>query len=366
MKFLRWILPVVMMAATADGEVTKKVFGKMPNGASVDVYTLRSASVEVRVTTYGARLVSVRTADRAGKMADVVLGYDSLDGYLKDTKTYFGGIVGRYGNRIAGGKFVIDGQAYQIPLNNGANTLHGGTVGFDQALWSANEIANGVEMTLVSRDGDMGYPGTLTLHVRYTLVGGALHIDYSASTDKTTVINVTNHAYFNLRGDDVGDVLGHEIQIAAERYTPVDAGLIPTGELATVAGTPFDFRNAQTIGARVHDDNAQLKFAGGYDHNWVLSGIGSQMKMAARLYEPVSGRVMTVMTTEPGLQFYSGNFLDGTFTGRHGVKYAKYAGLCLETQHFPDSPNHAKFPSTLLKPGHVMRSSTVYTFSVQK
>ena len=366
MKFARWVLTMVVIVASANCEVTKKNFGKMPDGTAVDIYTLRSGTgVEVRVTPFGAKLVSVRTPDRKGKMADVVLGYDSLGEYLKDTKTYFGGIVGRYGNRIAAGKFSVEGKSYQIPLNNGANTLHGGTVGFDQKLWTAREIVNGVEMSLVSADGDMGYPGTLTVHVRYTLVGESLHIDYSATTDKTTVVNVTNHAYFNLRGDDVGDVLGDEIQIFADRYTPVDAGLIPTGELLSVAGTPFDFRSAHTIGARIHDNDAQLKFAGGYDHNWVLDGMAGAMKRAARLSDPVSGRVMTIMTTEPGLQFYSGNFLDGTFTGRHGVKYAKYAGLCLETQHFPDSPNHAKFPSTVLKPGHVMRSSTVLTFSVQ-
>ena len=363
MKIARWVLTMVVIVASANCEVSKKSFGKMPDGKSVDIYTLRSGGVEARVTEYGARLVSVRTPDRKGKMADVVLGYDSLGEYLKDNKTYFGAIVGRYGNRIAAGKFSVEGKSYQVPLNNGANTLHGGTVGFDQKVWTGREVANGVEMTLVSADGEMGYPGNLTVRVRYSLVGEALHIDYSFSTDKTTVVNVTNHAYFNLRGDDVGDVLGEEIQIFADRYTPVDAGLIPTGELAGVAGTPFDLRTAHGIGLRVHDDNAQLKFAGGYDHNWVLNGTG--MKRAARLSDPVSGRVMSIMTTEPGLQFYSGNFLDGTFTGRHGVRYAKYAGLCLETQHFPDSPNHAGFPSTVLKPGLEKRSSTVLTFSVQ-
>jgi aldose 1-epimerase len=353
-------------AVAAHGSVSKASFGIMPDGAAVDIYTLKSDAVEARITNYGARIVSIKTADRSGKMSDVVLGYDSLAGYLADKKTYFGAIVGRYGNRIAHGQFTIDGKTYQIPKNNNENSLHGGTVGFDQLVWKAREVAEGVEMTLVSKDGDQGFPGTLTVHVRYSLHHNALRIDYSMTTDKTTVVNLTNHAYFNLGGIGHGTILNEEMMIAADKYTPVDSGLIPTGVLAPVDGTPFDLRKPTVIGAHIHDNNEQLKIAGGYDHNWVLRGANGEVKTAAKVHDPESGRVLTVTTTEPGVQFYSGNFLDGSFKGPGGVVYAKNTGLCLETQHFPDSPNHPSFPTTLLKPGETRHSMTTFTFTTQK
>ena len=341
----------------------KSEFGKMPDGTTVDVYTLNSDGIEAKVMTYGARVVSIKTADRDGKVADVVLGYSALDAYLDDKSTYFGAIVGRYGNRIAFGKFSLDGHQYQIPTNDHANALHGGTVGFDRKVWQARPIADGVEMTLVSPDGDQGFPGTLTVHVRYTVHHAALRIDYLATTDKDTVVNLTNHSYFNLAGDGQGTILQDELMIPADQYTPIDSGLIPTGVLASVEGTPFDFRKAMVIGARIRDDNEQLKLAGGYDFNWVLRGRNGEMKTAARVYDPVSGRVMTVTTTQPGVQFYTGNFLDGKKYGREQEGHVKHAALCLETQHFPDSPNHPAFPTTELKPGETLHSTTTFTFS---
>ncbi len=364
---LKGILLTMMTAMAAQAAVTKADFGKTPSGEAVEIYTLKSSAVEVRIMTYGARIVSIKTADKTGQMGDVVLGYDSIDGYVADKKTYFGAIVGRYGNRIAAGKFTIDGKTYQAPLNNnGINMLHGGTIGFDQLVWTPKQLPNGVEMTLISKDGDQGFPGTLTAHVRYTLIGNALHIDYSATTDKPTVLNLTNHSYFNLGGEGSGTVLDEMIMINADRYTPVDAGLIPTGELAPVAGTPFDFRKATVIGSRIQDDNEQLKLAGGYDHNWVLNGPNGVMKLAAKVTDPKSGRELTVTTTEPGVQFYTGNFLDGSNKGPSGQSYVKNGALCLETQHFPDSPNHPSFPTTLLKPGATMHSTTIFTFSLAK
>jgi aldose 1-epimerase len=354
------------LAAVAQGEVKMSIWGHTAEGTAVPIYTLKSGQIEVRVMAYGAKLVSVRTPDRAGKMADIVLGYDSLQDYLNDTKTHFGSVVGRYGNRIARGKFSLDGKSYQIPINNGANALHGGPMGFDRYVWQAHEVPNGVEFTLVSPDGDMGFPGKLTAHVKYTLEGNTLRLDYSATTDKDTVLNLTNHAYFNLNGDDKGNILGQKIQVDAEKYTPVDSGLIPTGELAPVAGTPLDFRKPEVIGARINDSFEQLKLAGGYDFNFVVDGKPGTLRPAATLSDAESGRRMTVETTEPGIQFYSGNFLDGTFTGRHGVKYERNTGFCLETQHFPDSPNHPAFPSTELRPGQTFHSTTTFTFGTVK
>jgi aldose 1-epimerase len=354
------------MAAEAHGQVSKATFGKMPDGAAVDVYTLKSDAVEAKVTTFGARIISIKTADKTGKVGEVVLGYDSLAGYLADKKTYFGAIVGRYGNRIAHGKFTLDGKAYQLPKNNDDNSLHGGTVGFDQHVWTAKEVAGGVEMTLVSKDGDQGYPGTLTAHVRYTLHHNALRIDYSATTDKDTVVNLTNHSYFNLGGVGSGTILNEEIMLAADKYTPTDKGLIPTGVLAPVEGTPMDFRKSTVIGKRIGDNFEQLKMAGGYDHNWVLRGANGEIKTAAKVHDLTSGRVLTVTTTEPGVQFYTGNFLDGSFHGPNGVTYARNTGLCLETQHYPDSPNHPSFPTTELKPGEARHSMTTFTFTTEK
>jgi len=340
----------------------KAIWGHTAEGVAVPIFTLANHEVEVRVMAYGARLVSVRTADRAGRMADIVLGYDTLQGYLNDTKTYLGAIVGRYGNRIAEGKFSIDGKSFQVPVNDGPNALHGGPVGFDRAVWQAHEEPGAVEFTHVSPDGDMGFPGTLTAQVRYSLEGNALCIAYNAVTDQPTVLNLTNHSYFNLRGDDNGDILDHRLELRADRFTPVSANLIPEGELAPVAGTPLDFRKPAVVGARIHNENEQLKRVGGYDHNFVVNGQAGTLRLAAIAGDPESGRQMTVETTEPGIQFYSGNFLDGTFTGRHGAKYAKRTGFCLETQHFPDSPNHPNFPTTVLRPGETYLSSTVFTF----
>jgi aldose 1-epimerase len=357
---------VVMMGSVAWGSVTKAPWGKTADGKPVQIFTISGHDLTVRITTFGARVVSIEAPDRKGKMADVVLGYDDVGQYEKDTSTYFGSIVGRYGNRIAKGAFTIDGKTYHVPLNNNGNALHGGPEGFSSKVWTGTEIPDGVEMALVSPDGDMGFPGTLTAHVRYTVVGKSLKINYSATTTKPTVVNLTNHSYFNLAGNGKGTILDQVLMIPADRYTPVDATQIPTGELAPVEETPFDFRKPTAIGARINDANEQLKIGGGYDHNFVLNGMSDSLHLAAKVYDPSSGRTLTVMTTQPGVQFYSGNFLDGTKTGKYGVRYQKYAGFALETQHFPDSPNHPQFPSTLLKPGETMHSETVFTLGVKE
>jgi aldose 1-epimerase len=364
---------MTMLGAEGAGAavtVTKADFGKLPDGKQAQVYTLKNADLEVKITDYGARIVALDTKDKNGTMGDVVLGYPSVEGYVHEAennkKTYFGAIVGRYGNRIRNGKFSIDGHEYSVPQNDKTNALHGGPHGFDEKVWTGKEIPDGVEMTLVSPDGDMGFPGKLTAHVRYTLVGDALHINYSATTDKPTVTNLTNHSYFNLSGNGSGNILGEVMMINADGYTPVDASLIPVGGVKPVAGTPFDFRKPTVIGERINADNEQLKLAGGYDHNWVLNGKNGEMKLAAKVYDPKSGRELTVTTTQPGVQFYTGNFLDGTYTGKDGAKYTQHTGFCLETQHFPDSPNQPAFPTTLLKPGETLHTETVFTFSVRK
>lgn len=368
MKLLRAILFVMTMPAIAyASNVTHAPFGSLEDGTKADVYTLKSAELEARVTTYGARIVSISSKDRNGKMADVVLGHNSVAEYRQGKNAYFGTVPGRYANRIAGGKFALEGHNYQVTLNDGPNMLHGGTTGFDQHIWTAKEIPGGVEFSLVSPDGDQGFPGTLTAHVRYTLAGGALKIQYSATTDKPTIVNLTNHAYFNLSGEGGPSILDEIVQIDADRYTPVDATLIPTGELAPVAGTPFDFTKPTAIGSRINATNEQLKLGGGYDHNWVLrAGKTAALHSAATVFDPASGRVLKVLTTEPGVQFYSGNFLDGARVGKTGAKYGHRSGLCLETQHFPDSPNHKNFPSTELKPGQTYSSTTEFVFSARK
>lgn len=360
----KFLLVAMALTAVAQGEVKMSVWGQK-DGKDVPIYTLKSAQVEVRVTAWGAKIVSIKTPDRNGKMADIVLGYDSLDAYLNDTKTFFGSVVGRYGNRIASGKFSIDGKTFQVPKNDGNNALHGGPKGIDQYVWDAKEVPNGVEFTHVSPDGDMGFPGNLTVKVKYTLVGNTLRLDYTENSDKPTVVNITNHSYFNLNGDDQGTILNHKIEINADKFTPVNADLIPTG-IAPVAGTPFDFRKPEVIAARIGEDNEQLKLGHGYDHNWVLNGNAGTLRVAAVVSDPESGRKMTVETTEPGVQFYTGNFLDGTHVGRHGVAYKFRTGFCLETQHFPDSPNHPAFPSTVLRPGVTRHSTTTFTFGVVK
>jgi aldose 1-epimerase len=351
----------------AQAAVSKEGWGKTASGEDVYLYTLTSSELTVQLTTYGARIVSVAAPDRDGVKGQVVLGYEDLTGYEADHSTYFGAIVGRYGNRIAGGQFTLDGMKHQVPPNNNGNALHGGTVGFDQKVWSAKEVKDGVEMALVSPDGDMGFPGALTVKVLYTLKGSALRIEYAVSTTKATPVNLTNHAYFNLAG--YGGVLAHELTIAGDRYTPVDALLIPTGELSSVADTPFDFRKPALIGARIAADFEQLRLGNGYDHNYVLNapakGAAKAEHLAAEVYEPITGRTLRVTTTEPGVQLYSGNFLDGKLTGRNGVKYAKHAGFCLETQHYPDSPNRPSFPSTIVRPGKPMHSTTTFVFGVR-
>jgi len=355
---------LIMLTATVSAKtrVAKQAFGHAAEGTPVDLYSLADGKIEIRIITYGGIIVSLRTPDRNGKLDDVVLGCDSVEKYVAQT-AHFGGIVGRYANRIAHGSFQLDGKTYAIPKNDGDNALHGGIRGFDKVVWSAKPIPNGVELTYVSKDGDQGFPGTLTTEVRYTLSGGALRIEYSATTDKDTVLNLTNHSYFNLAGQGKGDVLGHVLKVDASRMTPVDATLIPTGELKSVEATPFDFRTPHTLGERINAADAQLGLGHGYDHNFVLDHSPGQLAEAAEVYEPTTGRILQVLTTEPGLQLYTGNFLDGSITGKEGRVYNRRFAFCLETQHFPDSPNHASFPSTELKPGQEFHSVTVFKFS---
>jgi len=348
-------------------EVQKQAFGTTSDGAAVDLYTLSNAAgMKAGIMTYGGTVVSLTAPDRTGKFADILLGLDDVASYQKGT-AYFGALIGRYGNRIGHAQFKLDGATYKLAPNDNGNTLHGGLVGFDKRIWSATP-GNGpdgqtLELNYVSKDGEEGFPGTLTTKVVYTLTPkNELKIDYTATTDKTTVVNLTNHSYFNLAGE--GDVLGHEVMIAADRFTPVDAGLIPTGELKPVAGTPFDFTKSTAIGARIEADDQQIKYGKGYDHNWVLNKQGAGLTKAAEVHEPKTGRVMEVLTTEPGLQFYTGNFLDGSLKGK-GKTYNRRNGFCMETQHFPDSPNKPDFPSTTLKPGETYKTTTVYRFSAK-
>jgi aldose 1-epimerase len=349
--------------------IEKQSFGTTADGRSVDLYTLTNANgLEARIMTYGGVVASLRVPDRRGELGDVVLGYDQLDGYLKKG-AYLGALIGRYGNRIGNGRFSLEGHEYRLAQNNGENHLHGGLVGFDKVLWTGADgparDGAGLKLTYLSKDGEEGYPGNLSVTVIYTLTNSnELKISYSATTDKPTVVNLTNHSFFNLAG--AGLNLGHEIMINADRFTPVDKGLIPTGELKSVRGTPMEFKTPTTIGARIDQDYEQLTLAGGYDHNYVLNKRDSELSLAARVYEPGTGRVMEVYTTEPGMQFYSGNFLDGSITGKGGQVYQRRSAFCLETQHFPDSPNKPGFPSTVLKPGQHYSSTTIYKFSVRK
>ena len=342
--------------------VTRKAFGKIPDGTAVELFTLKNAKIEVSITNLGATIVSLLVPDRNGKMGDVVLGFDKPADYYAG-KSYFGAVVGRYGNRIAKGQFKLDGHQYTLAKNdNGINHLHGGTKGFDKAVWTPRIDGEALELTYLSKDGEEGYPGNLKATVRYSLTDSGLRLDYTATTDKDTVANITNHSYFNLAG--AGDILKHEVSIAAARYTPVDSNLIPTGELRSVAGTPFDFRTPHAIGERIGGSDEQLKFGKGYDHNWVLDHSGA-LTTAARVHDPSSGRMLEVLTTQPGLQFYTGNFLDGTAKGKGGKVYQFRNAFCMETQHFPDSPNHPKFPTTELKPGQTFHSTTEFRFSAK-
>jgi len=360
-------LAVYAMTAEAETKVTSQPFGKTPDGTAVEIFTLSDGPYEARITNYGGVLVSLKAPDRNGMSAVLVLGFDDLNGYVTNFNSpsvaFFGAIIGRYANRIAHGSFTLDGKKYSLPLNNGENTLHGGPHGFNNVVWKAKPIPNGVELTYLSKDGEAGYPGNLSAVVRYTLIKGNLRIEYSATTDKDTVVNLTNHSYFNLAGQ--GDILNHQLTLHASRFTPVDAGLIPTGELKSVEGTPFDFRKATAVGARINADDEQLHRGRGYDHNWVLDSSGRKLAEAAELYDPGSGRVLKVLTDQPGIQFYSGNFLDGSIKGKGGKPDELHAALCLETQHFPDSPNHPDFPTTELKPGERYHTVTIYSFSTR-
>jgi aldose 1-epimerase len=359
------------LALSAAGEApVAQPFGTTREGATVERYVLKNShGMEVDVITWGAIVQRIVVPDRKGTPADVVLGFDTLDGYL-GLHPYFGAIVGRYGNRIANATFTLGGRKYTLAANNGPNSLHGGLKGFDKHVWKARPFATAagpaVELTYVSPAGEEGYPGTLTAKVTYTVTeADELRIDYHLSSDAETVANVTNHSYFNLAGQGTGDVLKHEVRIQADRFTPVNATLIPTGELRSVQGTPFDFRAPTAIGARIEAKDEQIAYGKGYDHNWVLDGHMGTLRPAVQVTEPTSGRVLEVSTTEPGVQFYTGNFLDGTITGKGGAVYRNRFGFCLETQHFPDSPNQPSFPSTVIVPGRPHTSTTVYRFSAK-
>ena len=348
--------------------VARAPFGNTPDGHDIEVFTLKNTSgIEVKAITYGGIITSLKTPDRSGAMADIVLGFDALDRYLAD-HPYFGAIIGRYGNRIARGRFMLDKHEYRLAANNGPHHLHGGHKGFDKHVWTPEIIgSNAVRFSRVSPDGEEGYPGALQVAVVYSLTNyNELIVEYQANSDLPTHVNLTQHSYFNLAGAGSGDVLGHELMIAADSYTPVDSGLIPTGQIAPVEGTPFDFRTPTPIGARIDAAHPQIKHGHGYDHNWVLNRTGDSLQLAARVVEPKSGRVLEVATTEPGLQFYTGNFLDGKIIGKGGVAYGKRSGFCLETQHYPDSPNQPDFPPTVLRPGTTYSTRTVFKFGVSK
>jgi aldose 1-epimerase len=365
------LLAVCQLLAHAQGTVTTEPFGRTNDGESVDLYTLRNVhGVEARIMNYGGILVSLKVPDRNGKFADVVLGFNDLDSYLKG-HPYFGALIGRYGNRIAKGRFTLNGVEYKLAVNNGENTLHGGLKGFDKVVWTGKEMKTkdgpAVVLTYLSKDGEEGFPGNLNVRVVYTLTNNnELKIEYSATTDKDTVTNLTHHSYFNLAGEGSGDILSHLVTINANRFLPTDAGSIPTGELRKVTGTPFDFLTAHAIGERINQNDEQLKLGNGYDHTWVINGRPGTLRLAATAYETTSGRTMQVWTTEPGVQFYTGNFLDGTLTGKSGKIYQRRFGFCFETQHYPDSPNHPAFPTTTLKKGATYTSTTIYRFGTRR
>ena len=364
------ILPMLSYASSGKDrhDVKKEKYGTTPDGQQVDLYTLtNSHGIEVQVINFGGIITSIRVPDRDGKVADIALGFDNLEGYLEN-KPYFGAIIGRYANRIANGKFTLDGKEYVLAKNNGTNSLHGGIKGFNKVVWTAEPFhepqGEGVKLTYLSKDGEEGYPGNLKVKVSYTLTDkNELIIDYEATTDKATPINLTNHSYFNLAGEGNGDVLAHQLQLNAESFTPIDKNLIPTGKIQPVKGTPLDFTQTTAIGARINDPYEQLVIAHGYDHNFVVNRKKDGLQFAARVHEPKSGRVLEVYTTQPGIQLYTGNFLDGTVVGKHGHAYKQREAFCLETQHYPDSPNHPGFPNTILRPGHAFHSQTVFKFS---
>ncbi|MET7933912.1 aldose epimerase family protein [Streptomyces sp. NPDC005322] len=355
---------------TSGGRAVKEHFGTLKDGTRVDRWTIENGGTRLKVLSYGGIVQTLEIPDRHGHRANVSLGFADLDSYVAHSP-YFGALIGRYGNRIARGTFILNGHKYRLPVNDGPNSLHGGDKGFDKHVWSVKPFHKGADVGLtlrrVSPDGEMGYPGTLRVRVDYTLTAaGDFRVDYEATTDKPTVVNLTNHTYFNLAGEGTGTVYGHQLRIAASRYTPVDKTLIPTGELAKVAGTPLDFRRAKEIGRDIREAHRQILYAQGYDHNFVLDkGVTDRPENIVTVTEPGSGRVMKLATTEPGVQFYSGNFLTGTFAGTSGHVYRQTDAFCLETQHFPDSPNHPEFPSTVLQPGETYRSTTVHSFSTR-
>ncbi|MFI6516829.1 aldose epimerase family protein [Spirillospora sp. NPDC050679] len=346
--------------------VSREPFGTLADGSAVDRYTLTGPGIRVRVLTFGGIVQTLEVPDRDGAPANVVLGFGDLAGYDRPGP-YFGAVIGRYANRIAGGRFTLDGREHRVPVNNGPNAIHGGERGFDKRVWDAEPLPDGVRLSYTSADGEEGFPGTLRATVAYTLTGdGALRVEYTATAEAATVVNLTNHGYFNLAGEGTGDVLGHRVQIDADRYTPVDPSSIPTGEIAPVAGTPFDFTRPRALGERIRDDHPQLLIAHGYDHNFVLSDrVPGTPTRAARVTEPRSGRVLEVRTTEPGVQLYTANFLDGSLVGTGGRAYRQGDAFCLETQHFPDSPNRPEFPSTVLRPGERFASTTEFAFSTE-
>jgi aldose 1-epimerase len=363
-------LSVLTLSAMAAPKTSKQPFGTA-DGQEIFLYTLTNAAgMEVKITNYGGTVTSLKAPDRNKKFADLVLGFDNLDAYTAKTNTgHFGALIGRYGNRLARGIFKLNGHTYHVPVNDGPNSLHGGLKGFDRHVWRAKEVSSdegaGLELRYVSEDGEEGFPGRLEVTVRYTLDDkNALHIDYSATTNKDTVLNLTNHSYFNLGGAGSGSILNEKLMLNADRFTPVDSTLIPTGKIQPVAGTPFDFRKATEIGSRIDQDNEQLKFGRGYDHNFVLNHPGDLSAIAAKVEDPNSGRVLEVHTDQPGIQFYTGNFLDGTVSGIGGA-FAHRSALCLETQHYPDSPNQPNFPTTVLRAGQRFHSVTIFKFGTE-
>jgi aldose 1-epimerase len=376
MKIKNFFIPIIIILSILSFNCSesnqqsspgKRLFGKLNNGKEVYMYTLKNKNgMTAEITNYGATVVSLFVPDKNGKFADVILGYDSLQSYENGT-SYFGAIVGRYGNRIGKGRFTLEGKTYQLTINNGENHLHGGTIGFNKKLWGTDSFdGHSLKMTLVSPDGDQGYPGALTLTVTYTLGdNNELKIDYFATTDKSTILNPTNHCYFNLTGNPENTILSHVLMINADKYTPINSEFITTGEISNVAGTPMDFRSPTPIGQRINDNFTQLKNGNGYDHNWVLNDYNGKVREAATVYDPSSGRELDVLTDQPGIQFYSGNFLDGSEIGKSGVHYQHRTGMCLETQHFPDSPNKKNFPTVELKPGEKFNSTTIYRFTTK-
>jgi len=366
---VRKLIPLLFVSAmvtmNCSSQKQAREFGKLPSGETVELYTLKNAKgVEADISTYGGVVVALKVPDRNGTLGDIVLGFDDLSGYLAP-EPYFGALIGRYGNRIGHAQFTLDGVVYKLFANDGDNSLHGGKRGFDKVLWRAKLLnPQSLELTYLSKDGEEGYPGNLSVTVVYTVTDhNELMVDYTATTDKNTVLNLTNHSYLNLAGEGQGDILANQISINGDRFTPVDKGLIPTGELRSVEGTPLDFRQPHAIGERIDSNDEQIVLGHGYDHNFVLNRSGGGLSAAARVTEAKSGRVMEVLTTEPAIQFYTSNFLDGTIHGKGGKVYGRRSALCLETQHYPDSPNHPSFPTTELKRGEQYHTTTLYRFS---